>query len=234
MTLRGCIKMQIDLPAKSVFVFDWDGTLFDSMAAKTVTFGQVLSAHPALIAKGLASSSAEAIYRKYSGKPRREIFITAATEYGVALTDIDVEAMSRDLTELNRKALVHSTLFPDAIRLLDFLVGLGRNLYISSSVPRPELAYFVSQTMPIRVLEKLNGVFGSSPGFSKGPEHLAHIVSDLRCSASECVVFGDDMADLELSQAAGVDCLLVDRAAKSFDNHSHAVSSLDEVRRCLK
>lgn len=210
--------------AKRVFIFDWDGTLFDSMSAKTESFSTVISNH-----LPCGKDEAAAHYRRLSGHPRREIFAAVAKACGTTLAPETIEAMSGELTALNLEALKQAPLFDDALSLLHALQQMNKSIFISSSVPQDELQTLVAAKLP--VIPK--AVFGSSPGFSKGKEHIARIRAQSNADALECIVIGDDRADAELSQAAGVDAVIVDREGR-FESASFArISSLQEVTSCL-
>lgn len=221
----------MDVRTKKVFVFDWDGTLFDSMEGKTCSFSSVVSTyfteHDKLIRPDLVAT----IYRTHSGKPRAEIFFEAAKVSGVQLEPADIDEMSERLFEYNRTILRKACLFPDARRLLDALAGRNVELFISSSVPQAELDYFVAAILPRSLRPRFSGVLGSSNGCSKGREHIAVISSQTSASRNDIVVIGDDEADYTLSNAAGVDCILVDREGRLAGCFPYIVKNLDEL--CL-
>lgn len=218
---------------KEVFVFDWDGTLFDSMEAKTSSFGGVISQCLGQRTGGLTRELAEALYRQYSGRPRKEIFGIIAAKYGLHLTDADMEDMSQQVTNSNKITLAEALLFDDGLRLLPVLMELGHTLYVSSSVPQKELEMFFNAKMPLQIRNYFRGVFGSSHGFAKGIGHFERITKDTGCHVGQCLMFGDDLADMALSQMAGVDGILVDRAGRHAGEFPHSISSFHEVIECL-
>jgi phosphoglycolate phosphatase-like HAD superfamily hydrolase len=224
--------MNIDIPPKEVFVFDWDGTLFDSMATKTKNFATVVveSIGPR---SGLTLEQAGELYRKHSGKPRIDIFSLIAAERYLVLRYDEMEAMSARLSSLNKVGLADASVFADGLQFLESLINSGYRPYISSSVPSAELLYLVALKLPPGVYEKLGGVFGSSPGFSKGSGHLKKIMTDTGCEANACLMVGDDLADMELSREAGIDCLLVDREGRHAGLVPNTISTLYEVYQWL-
>ena len=224
--------MNIEMTPKKVFVFDWDGTLFDSMAAKTENFAKVIVE---IIGprSGLTLAQAGALYRKYSGRPRNEIFSLIAADHRHVLGADEMEVMSARLSSLNKAGLLEAAVFTDGLHLLRLLINRGHRLYISSSVPSSELLYLVALKLPLDIRQSLRGVFGSEPGFLKGSGHLARVMADAGCTASACLMFGDDLADVELSREAGVDCLLVDRQGRHADLFPNTISTLTEVHQWL-
>ncbi|HYG89076.1 MAG TPA: HAD family hydrolase [Azospirillum sp.] len=216
---------------RQVLVFDWDGTLFDSMALKTQSFAEVLSED---LAKrcGPAAPSRErvaALYRALSGRPRAEIFDGVAATAGVTLGAADKAALSDRLFVRNRVLLPSSSLFPDAERLLERLQGTAYRLFMSSSVPQAELEHFFTAKLPEAWRQRFDGVFGSAPGFGKGPGHIEAIRRQTGVALANILVFGDDEADHALSTQAGVDCVLIDREGRPGSGHPYTIPSFDSV-----
>lgn len=216
------------LAKKKVFVFDWDGTLFDSMGAKTGSFAGIM--HDWLTAQGASLPEPEVarLYRFYSGAPRREIFRKIARDAGTSASDADCEAMSEALFARNRNALENAPLFDDALPCLETLLAGDRIICLSSSVPQAELTHFADRKLPDNVRARFAAVLGSQPEMAKGPGHLGAIRAATGASAAEILVVGDDMADHELSSKAGIDSVLVDRDGH-LPPHTPHISSLNEI-----
>jgi len=222
--------MQNYINTKKVIVFDWDGTLFDSMAGKVKSFSAVVSMYFSEMGRPIHSDFVADIYVRNSGKPRAEIFLEVAKEANLQLELCDIEEMSRRLFLLNRTILGEEKLFPDALRLLNALAHTDLVLYLSSSVPQAELDYFVSNALPENLRLRFSGVFGSSESLTKGPEHIARISMHSGNSLDKILVIGDDEADFTLSKQAGVDCILVDRDGRFFDSFpQNFINNLDEL-----
>jgi phosphoglycolate phosphatase-like HAD superfamily hydrolase len=62
---------------------------------------------------------------------------------------------------------------------------------------------------------------------------MTRIMADTGCAASVCLMLGDDLADVELSRAAGVDCLLVDRDGRHAGLLANTITTLSEVYQWL-
>jgi phosphoglycolate phosphatase-like HAD superfamily hydrolase len=222
--------MQNYINKKKVIVFDWDGTLFDSMAGKVKSFSAVVSMYFTEMGKPISSDFSADIYLRNSGKPRAEIFREVAKEANFHLEQYGIDEMSSRLFLLNRTVLAEESLFPDALRLLNALANSDLVLYISSSVPQAELDYFVSNALPKNLRLRFSGVFGSGESLTKGPVHIARITMDSGHSLDKILVIGDDEADFTLSEQAGVDCILVDRDSRFFDSFpQNFVNNLDEL-----
>jgi phosphoglycolate phosphatase-like HAD superfamily hydrolase len=220
------------LAKKHVFVFDWDGTLFDSMGAKTGSFAAVMSDW--LAAKGalLPKEQVARRYRLYSGEPRRAIFQKIARDAGTQASEADCETMSAALFARNRTALEDAQLFDDALPCLDALLSGDKAVCLSSSVPQAELSHFVERKLPDRIRARLTTVLGSQPALAKGPGHLDAIRAATGAAAAEMLVIGDDVADGELSREAGIESVLVDRDGH-LPPHTPRISSLNEITELL-
>ena len=213
---------------KKIFVFDWDGTLFDSMAAKTISFAAVVSAWLARNGAPMSMPEVARCYRLYSGAPRRTIIRKIAQEAGANALDADCNAMSEALFEHNRTALETARLFDDALPCLDKLLARNKTLCLSSSVPQAELSHFVKRKLPASLRNRLAAVLGSQPALSKGSGHLGAIRTVTGADAAEVIVIGDDIADRDLSAEVGIDAVLVDRDGHLPPLTPH-ISSLAEL-----
>lgn len=212
-----------------VLIFDWDGTLFDSMPTKYRTFSEEVTRY--LNAKmGIVISEAEVlnIYQCLSGRPRREIFQEVAKSVGATLNSDQMDELSAQLTARNEIALKEVCLFQDAIALLEALTQTDYRLYISSSVPTEELQLLVDNAVSPRYRKHFQTVLGSKPSFGKGPDHINWICEQEGCGKGHCHMFGDDEADMALSLAAGIDSTLVNRGNQQTSRW-RAVHSLESV-----
>jgi len=232
--MRGSGSRLPDVAGRDVFVFDWDGTLFDSMAVKLQSFSRVVTQYLVEAGAAMSPEHATRLYREHSGKPRREIFAIVGRACGVELTETDFRTMSDTLTMLNHGLLAGAALFPDALALLSRLLEHGRTACISSSVPQHELDHFVDLKLPGHLRARLGGVFGSAPGFGKGRAHLDRIMHDHGAGATRILAIGDDQADHALSRAAGIDCILVNRDGRDLPARIPAVRTLDELCKLIK
>ena len=218
------------LSRKALFVFDWDGTLFDSMAAKTQSFASVVSGW--LQGQGALITLPEVarLYRLYSGEPRRVIFRKIAQDAGTQADAADCDAMSEALFERNRTALEAVPLFDDAIPCLEMLLSRDKALCLSSSVPQAELSHFVDHKLPTSIRARFVEVLGSQPDLAKGPGHLARIRAVTSVAPQDVIVIGDDIADRDLSSEAGIESILVDRDGHLPAGTPH-ISSLNVLHR---
>ncbi len=172
------------------------------------------------------------LYRRHSGEPRRVIFQKIAHGAGLGVRDADFDAMSEALFERNRAALDGAALFADALPCLEALLARNKSLCLSSSVPQAELSYFVERKVPAGIRKHFVEVLGSQPELAKGRGHLTRIGRATGAAPDGMLVVGDDVADRELSAAAGIDSILVDRDGHLPAGMPH-ISSLNELSRLL-
>ena len=215
---------------KRVFVFDWDGTILDSMPMKSQNFVQAFqSAIPESVKLGLADNVA-GHYLRLSGHPRKYIFFEILNLLHLEAAQISYDRFNAVFEALNKQNLIHADLFPDAAELLRALVEDNRQIFISSSVPPKELVELVDVALPSLIRHNISSILGSVDGFSKGKSHLQWIMNETGATINQLLVIGDDVADYELSFEAGVDCILVDRKGTLLESKINTVSDLNQIR----
>ena len=213
---------------KRVFVFDWDGTILDSMERKYCNFSEILKKtiethHHMIIDIELLKSC----YVELSGAPRKEIVNKISERLGMEFSDALHNDFSFALTEKNKIDLLDVELFKDALEFLKMLKHNGKILYISSSVPNAELSYLAKKMLPIKLYQYMSGIYGTDGSFKKGKGHFNKIISNERVEKDEVIFFGDDVMDVNLGVAFGVDTVLVNRTNKNTD-YDKVVHRLDD------
>jgi phosphoglycolate phosphatase-like HAD superfamily hydrolase len=218
---------------KKVLMFDWDGTLFDSMPIKYKVFGDVVAAYLSSRNHNIIPPHVRDIYKQNSSEPLVDAFNKVAKHYGMMLSKQDIDNMSGLLAKRNETALLEAELFPDATMLLTALKATPYKIYISSSVSKEELYPLVKRNIPAHILARISDIFGNEAGFSKGKGHVENILRQEQCKPEACTMFDDDEAELVLSKNAGVDCRLVDRNGSYTGSSWQKISSFKEVIACL-
>lgn len=215
---------------KEVFVFDWDGTILDSMATKSGNFREAFcSRFPDGQTQHLAGQ-VTGHYLRLSGHPRKHIFLQIMAILARKVEPDSFLRFNDAFEKLNKASLIHARIFPDALALLEELIRRGHRIFISSSVPPQELSDLVEATLPAPIRAGITSILGSSDGHTKGQGHLRTIMHHTGVSKDKLLVFGDDPADHQLSAEAGVDCILVDRAGISNGQAIMTVGSLVQIR----
>ena len=180
------------------FLFDWDGTLLDSLPLKVENAVRLFATH-----YGVAPEAVRASYRRHSGMPRRELFDRIAVECtGHRLSDQRFEALSRAFSEANLRTITaKGVLRPNVRSSLEALRQRNCLLFVSTSASQQELALLVRHFGLDTYFEEL---LGSRPGFSKGLEHVAHVSATYHLCYEEMAGVGDEPHDIRLHRAAGI------------------------------
>lgn len=210
------------LSGKSVIVFDWDGTLFDSMPYKRANFCALFSE-----ISSTGQDEMLQLHSRYSGLPRRTLFEHVAVALrGTGLSEPEFEALSLRYTGLNIDSSLRVAPFADALHAVPLLRALGFRLYVSSSSAPEEL-------LPVVENSGFAGSFaqtlGSRPRFNKGKEHIAHIAHVEGAALEKMLFVGDDAQDVVLGSEAGVDTLRVVRQQSQATGNGGVIESLAEL-----
>jgi phosphoglycolate phosphatase-like HAD superfamily hydrolase len=221
------------LKRKEVFVFDWDGTILDSMGVKSGSFAEAFCSVIFVESESGVLQKVAENYLRLSGHPRKLIFSRILSILGLDEGPDAFERFNSSFEKLNRSSLIHAQIFPDALELLGELIKRGDKIFISSSVPPQELFDLVQATLPAQIKAGIAAIFGSVDGFTKGVDHIQAIVKDTNVALDRVLVLGDDLADHELGTEAGVDCVLVNRAGIVPRSRVRLVQSLAQITKAL-
>ncbi len=225
----------ISLENKDVFVFDWDGTILDSMQIKFATFSETLSERAASYSKDRnLQNKIKTMYQNLSGLPRKEIFKRILKELNIQYNLIDYNEFNNCLVKKNKKRLEAAEIFFDAKELIKNLIKAKKTIFISSSVPQDELSFFTNKKLGADLKNGISACFGSSSGFHKGEEHLDFIQKNMNCNKRQMIFIGDDLMDYKLSVRAGVDFILIDRNSTCNYQNIYSVSSLKNLGEIIK
>ena len=185
------------LGERLAILFDWDGTLVNSVGVKARNAGLLFSQE-----YGVPFDLAEGAYRRWSGIPRRQWFDEALKGLGLpSLTEAEFTVLSKRFSDMNRFSIGEIRSFPDARSTLDILRKFQVPLYVSSSADTQEVRA-VAQAL------ELDGYFceilGSHQDFNKGIAHAQHVARQQAMPVSALVMVGDEPPDIVLGKAAGM------------------------------
>ncbi len=223
--------MDLNLKNKEVFIFDWDGTIIDSMDIKIGNFIETLSK---LI--GFEMNNYEFInrvkflYEKYSGLPRKTLFENILKEANIKSEIIKYSNFNRNFSRLNKTNLLKAKIFEDAKSFLNLLIKNKKNIFISSSIPQEELIFFTSKKLDVNLKQNIKGILGTKNNFSKGNRHFEFIENNTGYKRERFLFIGDDLYDYKLSRNAEVDFVLINRKLKKFSiSNIFEINSLNEL-----
>ena len=172
-------------------VFDYDGTLIDTMKIKAASylkaFESVFNTPCKLKDKILES-------QKRTAGAHRFIQLTDTLEIlGLTATDEEKEKWSTIYSSLNEKALAKVQLFPSAEKTLDYLKQKGFQLFAVSGIPECEFLAELSRKKLMRFFIEAKG--GDKPAF----------LTSLKQRGFRIVLFaGDTSYDQKAAEDAGV------------------------------
>lgn len=171
-----------------VVVFDFDGTLVDSMS----TFAEIASN---VMPKYFAIDKLEAKRRYYetSGLPFFQ-------QLEAIFPGNPANARAADEYESTKKlSYFDERPYPDAAPTLAMLKGMGFRTAVSSN----NFQELVDEYVRRKGL-KLDEVLGFRDGFAKGEAHFAHIVRTMNVPRAGIVFVGDSIKDGERARDSGV------------------------------
>jgi len=207
--------MDLNLKNKEVFIFDWDGTIFDSMDIKVKNFIETLTK---LTGSGINDhvfrSRIKFLYEKYSGLPRKILFENILREVNIKSELVKYSDFNRNFSRLNKTNLLKAKIFKDAKSFLNLLVKNKRDIFISSSMPQGELIFFTSKKLNEDLRQNIKGILGTRNNFSKGNSHFEFIENNTGYKRERFLFIGDDLYDYKMSRDAEVDFILINRTLK--------------------
>ena len=197
---------------KAAIIFDWDGTLFNSMEYKMRNMIKIFTEF------GASESETVLLYRKLSGVPREKLFKAMFNNLlGRRMTDGEYIHLSNTFTNLNIESSLNAKLFNDVIPAIKKLKILFC-LFISSSSDHKELVSVVKNN---QIEEYFEGVFGSKQEFKKGRDHFQHIMEKYPLKLQDLLFVGDDEQDMLIGKECGVDTVRIIREGLITENIDH-------------
>ncbi len=183
-------------------VFDFDGTLVDSLRTKVSNAGELFAER--------YGADRDLVARRYyfhSGIARRLLFERIAEDVlARGLTETEYQDLDQVFTRLNLERAGAAPPWPAVPAVLAQLAASGVTMAVSSSAPEHDLAPRVRAS---GLGDFFGPVLASRDGFRKGPDHVASLEKLWKVERGHFLSVGDELADARLAAAARVDCALV-------------------------
>ena len=177
-----------DKTGTKVVVFDFDGTIVNSMEAFADIASRVMPRHLPIDAK-----AARRLYLETSGVPffeQLEILFPGDTANAAAAREFEAEKLEGYFDE---------PLFDDAAETISALQGRGLVCAVSSNNFQELVDRFVEQAGIA-----FDMVCGFRDGFAKGRDHFAHIERIFGVKPGQITFVGDSLKDGERANGHGV------------------------------
>ena len=211
----------VDLSHKQLIIFDWDGTLMDSVGLIVRVLLKVADAHNL----ALTSEAAKSIIGLSLHTAMQVLFPHEGDKWNQLVTDYQ---------EQYRTHLGDEQLFDGVIPMLAQLKQAGYTLAVATGKSRAGL----DRVLKLFGLDELFAATRTADeARSKpDPDMLIQILSELGFDADQAVMIGDSKLDILMANAAGIDALGVASGVlsmaelKKLDTVATAMSVIDYAK----
>ncbi|MBQ2832243.1 HAD family hydrolase [Methanobrevibacter sp.] len=211
---------------KKLAIFDFDGTLFDSICDVVICFNRVLEIY------GFPTMTREE-YIPCLGGNIDEIVSLVLGENSTPQNVEEVKETYLDFYNSSKKDL--TVPFPDSLDLLENLQDRNILLAINSNRLNYSLNEFVERHFSGIDFTAIEG--HSYPNPSKpNPYGVNRVLEKAGVDADEAIYIGDSATDIKTAENAGIDCILVRWGygnQKDFEN-PHVLGVVDDMSEIIK
>ena len=170
----------------SAVIFDFDGTLADSMPFLESIGVEMMMTH-----FGVSKEDATTRYRSTTGLPYEQQVKMNFPGHS------NVEKAIEEFEKLKIDRIFDQQLFDDTVDTVRNLKEMGLDVFVSSSTFQTTIEEYFRR---LRILDLFKGILGYRPGFEKGADHFNHIHSEYNVQFDELLFVGDSLKDFERSQ----------------------------------
>lgn len=184
---------------KRLAIFDFDGTLFDSIADVLICFNRALTVH------GFPTLTREELIPCLGGDINQIVSLVLGENY----TPENMEALKKTYLDFYNSSDKEKTVpFPNAHSLLRKLQENGTLLAVNSNRLNYSLNEFVGRYFSDIDFLAVEGQSESTRS-KPHPDGVNRIIEKADVDAGEAVYIGDSSTDIETARNAGIDCILV-------------------------
>ena len=184
---------------KKLAIFDFDGTLFDSVSDVLICFNRALEIHD------FPPLTREELIPKLGGNVDEIITLVLGDNY----TEENLESFKKTYLDFYNSSAKEMTIpFPDCEKLLDELQKRGVLLAVNSNRLSYSLNEFVTTCFEGIDFVSIEGDAQNHPS-KPHPYGVNRIVAKAGVDLDEVIYIGDSKTDILTAKNAGIDCLIV-------------------------
>lgn len=200
-------------------VFDFDGTLADSMPFLQKIGVDIMMKH-----YGVSKDDATKRYVSTTGLPY---------EHQIKMNfpnDSRNEDAIEEFEKLKIRRIFEQELFPDSESTVRILKEIGFDVFVSSSTFQPTIEEYFRRR---NILNLFKAIVGYKPGFEKGADHFNYIHTTYNIPFNELLFVGDSLKDYERSKGfcdfIGVLGLFDSKQFYKAGHKGYLISRLSEI-----
>ena len=204
---------------KNAVIFDFDGTLADSMPFLEEIGVQIMVKY-----FDVSREDATQRYRSTTGLPY---------EHQIKMNFPDNSKNEKAIEEFEKlkiDRIFEQELFSDSESTVRGLLKFGMDVFVSSSTFQPTIEEYFRQK---GILELFKEIVGYRPGFEKGADHFNHIHSTHQVQFKDMVFVGDSLKDYERSHGLcdfiGVTSMFSEQDFRKIGHTGLLVAMLSEI-----
>lgn len=190
--------------AYRVVVFDWEGTLVDTLGGYVSAIEEIAKAH----------------YCETTNIKKLRASLSFGLNKAIAAAFPEMmphtyEAFLRDIQYYVATSKMSTPLMPGALELLQWLFQNGVILAVASNKGRTSLTKAIEQSglSPLLTLTRS----ASETALKPNPEMLEDIIHHTGVVSSEVLMIGDSISDMEMAQTLNVDAIGFDADGENKD-----------------
>jgi phosphoglycolate phosphatase len=196
---------EIDISNKKLFIFDWDGTLSNSIGMITAC---VIETFQELNFPEISVEKAKSII----GLGVVQAIIVLTPGFSEQDRDLLAKTYKKNFQEKSSKGIL---LYPGVESALTFLQNQGLKMAVATGKSRPGLERELSNSnlKPYFQATRTTDDCNAKPD----PHMILDIMKELDCIPKETIMIGDTTFDLEMAENAGVESIAITGGAHSIE-----------------